>query len=353
MFYNVNYQDNIGVSIMKLSSNSTPFQVIPLYTIQVDSPLRVIDPFEIENICSVDAKHGKWKLESALFVEKNNKFSTLLKLWYVSCAHAILEQLESSPEHISLVKAIRAHESQSKSIQQLTIANESNPIVIKAIKIVTEFLKSHADDIKRYSSYYTQDSTAVMVLEQAVRQLGYFHSENSIMHDYQIAEYLKQPMDDDKINDKYITVIKPLNLKDLSKKVKLRQSILDDNFPRSVQYMRMKHADQASFTALDSESWELISECETSSGELAIILESYANKISKESIQITTSFACNNSETIDDEFVNVTPVGMFTEGMSCKTLYREHCLDVWVIRNSENEIVELMIHFDLTTDEEE
>jgi hypothetical protein len=50
---------------------------------------------------------------------------------------------------------------------------------------------------------------------------------------------------------------------------------------------------------------------------------------------------------IEGERVNMSMVGGFEHGINCMTPIRDSFGDIWVIRNDNSEIVEVLIHFDL------
>ena len=121
---------------------------------------------------------------------------------------------------------------------------------------------------------------------------------------------------------------------------------IEDRFPRSVQYIRMKHVDQPEFTDLDSSAWEQCGKFENSSGQLSVLALEYVESTTAKESQLTLSKLANDIQIIDGERVNMSMVGGFEHGMNCMTPMREVYGDIWVVRENEV-IVEILLHFDL------
>lgn len=317
--------------------------------IQLQADLVVLDPYDSDYQTHINnVKHGAWIGETAYYCDKHNTRSLLVSAEVWKCAQLLANRANTNAEYKSLVETFKRQFGRNETIQQAQARYLDNPLVSDCFKIVIDHLEPLRDEFTVVGSIITADLQMNMIFHDAVHALNTEHSQEEedvikgVMAEI-IGEADATASMEAQFNDKTL----PEAIRSFKSAEDNRRKAIKDRFPRSVQYMRMKHSDQAEFTALDSDLWENHGAFENGSGQLGIIALDHLETTTEKELQGTLTKIANDIQLIDGERVNMSMVGGFEHGMNCMTPLREAFGDVWVIRNDHSEIVEVLIHFDL------
>lgn len=321
----------------------------PFSGIQLQADLVVLDPYDDDYQTHINnVKHGAWVGESAYFSDKQTQRSILVSAEVWKCAQLLANRVNTNAEYKSLVETFEREFGRKETIQQAQARHNDNPLVSDCFKIVIDHLEPLRDQFTVVGSIIGPNQQMNMIFHDAVHSLKAEHSlqEEDVIKGVMaeiVGEDMAKASMDAQFNDKTL----PEAISRFKSKEDHRRKAIKDRFPRSIQYMRMKHSDQAEFTALDSTAWENYGAFENGSGQLGIIALDHLEKTTAKEIQLTLSKIANDIQMIDGERVNLSMVGAFEHGMNCMTPLREHYGNIWVIRENQV-IVEVLVHFDLT-----
>lgn len=317
--------------------------------IQLQTDLVVLDPFYDDYQTHINnVKHGEWIGETAYFSDKSNKRSLLVRAEVWKCAQLLANRVNTNAEYKSLVETFKGQFGRNQTVQQAQKQHLDNPLVSDCFNIVIDHLEPLRDEFTVVGSIISADLQMNMIFHDAIHALKAEHSQEE-------EDVLKGVMTEI-VGEADATATLEAQFKDktlpeailrFKSEEDKRRKDLKDGFPRSVQYMRMKHSDQAEFTALDSDQWEKYGVFENGSGQLGIIALDHLEMTTEKELQLTLTKIANDIQLIEGERVNMSMVGAFEHGMNCMTPMREVYGDVWVCRNNNGEVIEILIHFDL------
>lgn len=349
VLYDTDYQDNIHQDeVSMLKANHENFLIKTFTGIHFNKDLVVLDPFDSDFQQHINnLKHGAWIGESAYFNDAFSKRSILISAEVWKCAQLLASRANTNDQYKSLVETFKRKFGRKETIQQAQAQHLDNPLVSDCFKIVADHLEPLREELTVKDSCIDFDSQMNMIFHDAVHALKAEHSQEEedvikgVMAEIVGEDVAKASMDV-QFNEKTL----PEAISRFKVAEDNRRKAIEDRFPRSVQYMRMKHVDQAEFTALDSSAWEQCGKFENSSGQLSVLGLEYVESTTAKESQLTLSKLANDIQVIDGERVNMSMVGGFEHGMNCMTPMREVYGDIWVVRENEV-IVEILLHFDL------
>lgn len=335
-----------------LNAIHTPFLIKDFQPFNVASPLMVIDPFyEDYNATFEDTLHGVWQAQAALYTDSDNDYQNYKSSWIYEGVKLLTLLVDSSEQYKALYESsvFKNSHMEPKAFLDLIAGNE---LALRAFKRITEYVQSLDESL--YKNHVKADVLVSRIFHEAINLMKIeFNIDKEIKFSANLTAYGLENKWVGEIKSDFISYDVPRIVEEFENKSAKKLQIIKERFPRRVQYMRIKHSDQPQFTALNSDLWEISNHAENSSGQLSITHKGFLESITEDELQILTSKLGNDFQVIDGEPVNVGLCGSNEFGISCMTPYREHWLETYVIRNSENKIVELLIHFDLKDEEDE
>lgn len=333
-----------------LKANHENFLSKTFTGIHIDNDLVVLDPYDSDFQQHIaNLKHGAWIGESAYFSDDFSKRSLLVSAEVYKCAQLLANRANTNDEYKSLVEIFNRQFGRKETIQQAQTHHLDNPLVSDCFKIVAEHLEPLRNELTVKDSVIGFDLMMNMIFHDAVHALKVEHSqeeEDSFHKLFLDVTAISEDEVKETLEKQFVDKILPEAIERFKAQEAKNRIAIEDRFPRSVQYMRMKHVDQAEFTALDSLAWEECGKFENSSGQLSALALEYVETTTAKESQLTLSKLANDIHVIDGERVNMSMVGGFEHGMNCMTPMREVYGDIWVIRENQV-IVEVLIHFDL------
>lgn len=353
VLYNIGIKTTISIDTedIMLQPKHKSFLNKTFSGIQLQADLVVLDPYDSDYQTHINnVKHGAWIGESAYFTDGFNKHTLLVSAEVWKCAQLLANRANTNAEYKSLVETFKRQFGRKETIQQALDHHLDNPLVSDCFKIVADHLEPLRNELTVVGSIIDFDLQMNMIFHDAVHALKSEHSqeeEDSFKRILACVHAESEIEIENTVQDQFISKILPDAINHFKSKEDKYRKTIEQRFPRSVQYMRMKHSDQAEFTALDSDQWENHGVFENGSGQLGIIALDHLETTTEKELQMTLSEIANDIQLIDGERVNMSMVGGFEHGMNCMTPLREAFGDVWVIRNDNSEIVEVLIHFDL------
>lgn len=333
-----------------LKANHENFLIKTFTGIHFNKDLVVLDPFDSDFQQHINSlKDGAWIGESAYFNDAFSKRSILISTEVAKCAQLLASRANTNDQYKSLVETFKREFGRKETIQQAQAHHIDNALVSDCFKIVADHLEPLREELTVKDSCIDFDSQMNMIFHDAVHALMAEHSqeeEDGFKRLFLNVTTLSEGEVKETLEKQFVDKILPEAIERFKAEETKHRLAIEGRFPRSVQYIRMKHVDQAEFTDLDSSAWEQCGKFENSSGQLSVLALEYVESTTAKESQLTLSKLANDIQIIDGERVNMSMVGGFEHGMNCMTPMREVYGDIWVIRENEV-IVEILIHFDL------
>jgi len=324
---------------------------IQTYTgIAINSPIAILDPFDesFENMSVIDdIKHGAWESQTAMFCDSFGIQVLQNRLHVYKCALLLAERACTDLDYIALVETFKGKYGRNSTLQDVLNTHVNNPLISDCVQIVVDYLNALRVEIMSNGHSNDFDLYMSMVFHDAVHCMAIEYSQEEQDFTRKIMQSVGMEHDAAALARSFESKDLPTAKASFEAKIMKAQSALDERYPRAVQYMRIKHVTQADYTPLDSNNWQKKAEFNNDSGQLSILDTNYISVSSVNNLQAEMSQLANDIQLVDGERVNLKMVGSFKHGMNCMTPIRDNCGDIWVIRNDQNEIVEIMVHFDL------
>lgn len=353
VLYNIGIKTTISIDTedIMLQPKHKSFLNKTFSGIQLQADLVVLDPYDSDYQTHINnVKHGAWIGESAYFSDDFSKRSLLVSAEVYKCAQLLANRANTNDEYKSLVEIFKRQFGRKETIQQAQTHHLDNHLVSDCFKIVADYLEPLRNELTVSDSVIDFDNQMNMIFHDAVHALKGEHSQEEEDWFKRLLVNVSAKSEaeaEEVIQQQFLNKILPEAIERFKVQEDKNRIAIEDRFPRSVQYVRMKHSDQAEYTALDSTLWENHGAFENGSGQLGIIALDHLETTTEKELQMTLSEIANDIQLIDGERVNMSMVGAYEHGMNCMTPLREAFGDVWVIRNANAEIIEVMIHFDL------
>lgn len=317
-----------------INRHKTIFQNVADARIIVDSPLCVIDPYDLSEdnkdgeATKIDVKEGEWQLFYGLFRDKYDEDQLQLRVCSQRLALEIMKPCKEDHAFFNLVEKGRFSatlpfdaDAMDAMAKRATFGYQH---VLKLDDALKTKLLRHALSSIFDSRVYSR--TSLKVLEAQIRQLP-------------AAEI--EPLNAEMIN---------AIISHLENELKID---LDEDVPVSskVQFIHLKHKDHPIFSPVDFTSWESVGDHYTSSGQVALVPQSWLDSVELSGAvaqieKLTKQYRPDDENTMRNP-MNIKKAGAESYGAACITPERESGNYLYGIRNDAGELVELLIHFDL------
>lgn len=318
--------------------------------IRVNSPICVFDPYDNvkeddENLTEINVKQGGWMACSGLFRQACTKHNWHLRTFALETALVMLKPV-TTQEQLGLLKELhRNHlDTCTGSYDALKATYSNKPDTLALLDLVTK------DKPFPLNTYEDLDQTKYRIFSLALSYIGgsKVSLDNLILSLHAQAEKKSQAEIKAIENGEILGIIA-----EITKSLALENSEHETNLLCQVQFLHLKHESQPIFSPSGLFFWEAAEYRYTSSGQIALTTKAWLDSTTEDDIACQIELMTKQyEEDCTRTRLNKKKVGASEFGAACVTPERESGNTIWVMKNEQGEIVELLIHFDLDFDDE-